>query len=317
MGILLYSTFFENSDFYNILGSLCKIRLGYKGSSYLYYKTKKLDRLLGTGEKIDQISELLEDCNKEHIISFFKENHFKEIRNTFFHSAYSLTDEEYFLHDSEPIIINNWVQNSLNFETFITPKIEKIIAFFDFFKNLFLDSFNSYQNDKIVNGLFPNPVEVTIKGSERGLKGFIIKNSVQFYGKWHDSGIFYDEQYDMWTGKNITMYFPNLETIEIGELLRRYEDKDDIRKNNSEFFNLIDKIAERNNPNEKLRGTMLLVKFGNVRYEKMEAQQNEHKKNSFPKIILPYYKQAIELGGNIIDPAPIKKLIKELETEQM
>ena len=38
---LIYSTFFENSDFYNIIGSLCKVKTGYKGSSYLFWKTKK------------------------------------------------------------------------------------------------------------------------------------------------------------------------------------------------------------------------------------------------------------------------------------
>ena len=90
IGTLLYSTFFENSDFYNIIGSLCRISLGFKGSSYLYYKTKKQDRLLGTGEKIDLITELLTDSKKNELLSFFTYNHHKQIRNTFFHSAYSL-----------------------------------------------------------------------------------------------------------------------------------------------------------------------------------------------------------------------------------
>ena len=53
MALLLYSTFFENSDFYNIIGSLCRIKLGFKGSSYLFWKTKKYERLLGIGEKLD------------------------------------------------------------------------------------------------------------------------------------------------------------------------------------------------------------------------------------------------------------------------
>lgn len=88
IGTLLYSTFFENSDFYNIIGSLCKIKLGYKGSSYLFWKTKKYERLLGIVEKQDFLVELLDDAGKQNIISFFDDNHFKEIRNTFFHSAY-------------------------------------------------------------------------------------------------------------------------------------------------------------------------------------------------------------------------------------
>ena len=77
IGTLLYSTFFENSDFYNIIGSLCKIKLGYKGSSYLFWKTKKYERLLGIIEKQDFLVELLDDAGKQNIISLFYENHFK------------------------------------------------------------------------------------------------------------------------------------------------------------------------------------------------------------------------------------------------
>jgi len=41
MGLLLYSTFFENSDFYNIIGSLCKITLGFRGSKCKLLFTKR------------------------------------------------------------------------------------------------------------------------------------------------------------------------------------------------------------------------------------------------------------------------------------
>ncbi|MEJ0055738.1 MAG: hypothetical protein WDN75_08860 [Bacteroidota bacterium] len=59
IGAHLYSTFFENSDFYNVLGSLCRIKLGYKGSSYLFWKTRKNERYLGVGEKQSFLIELL------------------------------------------------------------------------------------------------------------------------------------------------------------------------------------------------------------------------------------------------------------------
>src|SRR5436305_1702021 len=86
VGTLLYSTFFENSDFYNIIGSLCRIKLGYKGSSYLFWKTRKYERYLGIGEKQGFLIELLEDAGKQNIIAFFTDNHVAEIRNSFFHS---------------------------------------------------------------------------------------------------------------------------------------------------------------------------------------------------------------------------------------
>jgi hypothetical protein len=313
IGTLLYSTFFENSDFYNILGSLCKIKLGYKGSSYLFWKTRKYERLLGIGEKKDFLLELLEDAGKQNIISFFKENHFKEIRNTFFHSAYSLSDDEYILHDSEPVFINGVGHSNFNVNEFLHPKIENVIHFFDSFKKAYLDSFSSYKTDKIVDALFPNPCKATILGSDDGLKGFRIKNAVQFYGQWHDSGVWYDEKFDMWAGHNIQINFANVETIEIQDSLTRYEKKDDIKRSDLEFQNIVDKIVERNNPDEIYRATHLLVKFGDVRLQKMIDEENGFKQRNFPKIILPFYKQAVEIGSQIMDMTKVNKNIKKLE----
>lgn len=313
IGTLLYSVFFENSDFYNIIGSLCRIKLGYKGSSYLFWKTRKYERLLGIGEKQDFLLELLNDTGKQTLISFFEENHFKEIRNTFFHSAYSLSEEDYILHDSDSILINGIGKYSFNVEEFLFPKIENIIGFFDTFKKLYINSFDSYKEDKQVEGFFPNPVQPIILGSENGLQGFKIEKSVQFYGEWHDSGIWYREEYDMWAGQNINMYFEQIETIEIKDQLTRYENKEDIKKSNTEFHNLVDKVKERNNPIEIIRAVNLLAKFGEVRDKKMQAEKNVHKKNSYPKIILPYYEKAVELGNHLTDMSSLKYRIKELK----
>jgi len=313
IGTLLYSTFFENSDFYNILGSLCKIKLGYKGSSYLFWKTKKYERLLGIGEKQDFLLELLEDAGKQKIISFFIENHFKEIRNTFFHSAYSLDGTEYILHDSEPIIIDGICQYSFSAEKFLFPKIENIIQVFDTFRKLYLDSFMSYQTDKEVDARFPNPCKATILGSKNGLKGFRIKNSVQLFGEWKDSGVWYDEKRGMWAGHNIHMTFADVETIEISDSLTRYETKDDIKRCDLEFQNLVDKIQERKQPSEIKRATRLLVKFGDARFLKMVTEMNEFKQRTYPKVILPFYRQALEIGSQIMDMAEVKNKIKTLE----
>ncbi|MBS1758475.1 MAG: hypothetical protein JST23_00005 [Bacteroidetes bacterium] len=313
IGTLLYSTFFENSDFYNILGSLCKVKLGYKGSTYLFWKTKKYERLLGIGEKQDFLLELLDDAGKPNIISFYQDNHLKQIRNTFFHSAYSLGDGEYILHDSESIVINGVGQSYFSVSEFLYPKIENVIIFFDAFKRLYLDSFASYQADKEVDALFPNPCKAIILGSKDGLKGFKIKNSVQFYGEWHDSGIWFDEKFGMWAGHNIRFDFANIETIEIRESLTRYENKEDINRSDREFENLVDKILERKNADEIYRATHLLVKFGDIRLKKMVAETNGFKQRNFPKIILPFYRQAVEVGSKIMDMTEVKKNIETLE----
>ncbi|CAM3009993.1 hypothetical protein [Flavobacterium frigoris] len=313
VGTLIYSTFFENSDFYNIIGSLCKIKLGQKGSSYLFWKTKKYERLLGIGEKQDFLVELLDDAGKRNIIAFFNDNHHKEIRNTYFHSAYSLSDEDYKMHDSETISIGGVGRSWFNIDTFLNPKIDNVIIFFDTFKKLYLDSFDSYIVDKEVTGFFPNESKITILGSDEGLKGFRIKNAVQFYGEWHDSGIWYEEEHDIWAGNNINVYFQNVETIEIREQITRYENKADINKNDSEFYNLIDKIKERQQPFELQKATHLLLKFGSIRDKKMSEEENQFKKQSYPKVVLPYYQKAIEIGPQFVDIPTLTKRIAEIE----
>ena len=313
IGTLLYSTFFENSDFYNILGSLCKIKLGYKSSSYLFWKTKKYEQLLGIGQKQDFLVEFLDDAEKPNIISFFEENHFKEIRNSFFHSAYSLGDNEYILHDSEPLTIDGVGRYCFEVKEFLYPKIENIILFFDTFKKLYLDSITSYQADKEVDALFPNPCKATILGSKDGLKGFRIKNSVPMYDVLQDSGIWYDEQSGIWAGYNIAMYFPNVETIEIQDSLTFYENKEDIRKSDSNFHNVIDKIIERRDANEIFRASCLLVKFGDIHLKKMLAEANEKKQRNLINNILPFYRKALEIGSGCIDLTQVKKNIKSLE----
>ncbi len=314
MGLLLYSTFFENSDFYNIIGSLCRIKLGFKGSSYLFWKTKKYERLLGIGEKQDFLLELLVDGGKPGLVELYDKHHFKEIRNTFFHSAYSIDEGQYVMHDSEAINLDGVLIRSFDLEEFFYPKLEVVIGVFDAFKDAYWHHFNSYTKDKKVQGAFPNPCEVTILGSEEGLKGFRIKNAVQFYGKWHDSGIWFDEKYGFWAGHNINMYFDRIEDIEIDEQLQRFESKDDITKNNIEFFNLVDKVKERNNTNELVRATQLLLKFGDARKSKMDVEENPFKKKSYPKIILPYYRLALEIGQPYFkDVEEFKKTMASLE----
>jgi len=310
---LIYSTFFENSDFYNIIGSLCRVKIGYKGSSYLFWKTKKYKKLLGIGEKQEALLELLHDAGKSNIIDFFNQNHHKEIRNTFFHSAYALSDEDYILHDTEPIFIEGLGISSFNINDFLYPKVDNVIQFFDTFKKLYLDSFASYTEDKEVVGKFPNPSKITILGKEDGLKGFRIKNSVQFYGEWHDSGIWYDEKYDMYAGHNISFDMPNIETVEIDDQLKRYENKDDIHQSDIEFYNLVEKVSDRKQGSEIARATNLLLKFGGLRQQRMDNEENPFKKRSFPRYIIPFYKKAIEIGSGLFDTKPIQTEIGKLE----
>lgn len=312
IGLLLYSTFFENSDFYNIIGSLCLNALNFRGSSYLFWKTKKQDRLLGTGEKIRAIKEKLSDCEYHHLLSFFDSVHVEQIRNTFFHSAYSFSDGDYVLFDSEPIQVEDVNQSRVSIDGFLIPRINKVIEFFEKFKECYELSFSRYSDEKTIQGNFPDRKEIIIHGSNDGLKGVTIKKTAQFYGKWSDSKIYYDEKYGFWSALNIQISFPQQEAIEIDEALTRYESKADIKTSNSEFFNLVDKVCERNLGNEMPRIIDLLIKFGNSKYDKWKSETNEHKKEAIKPHSLPFYEKAVEINKHL-NLKEILKRIKEIK----
>lgn len=312
IGLLLYSTFFENSDFYNILGSLCKNTLGFGGSSFLFWKTKKQDRLLGTGEKIRMVTELLSDCNYSKTIDFFTNIHFEQLRNTFFHSAYGFSEGNYILFDSDPLVIEGTSTHRVSINDFLVPLIDKVILFFEKFKEQYLDSIAQYKTEKRIKGYFPDLKDIIIHGTKNGLKGVTIQKTAQFYGEWVDSGIYYDENYKFWFAKNIQFNFPRLEKIEIDESLTRYESKNDIKNSNSEFFNLVDKIVETNLKDQMERVIALLIKFGNTKYQLFDTEANEFKKRSLKKSPLPFYQKAIQLNKHL-DIKIIINRTKELE----
>ncbi|MBL7724752.1 MAG: hypothetical protein JNK27_11415 [Chitinophagaceae bacterium] len=299
IGLLLYSTFFESSDLYRILGNLSYNKLNLRGSPILYWKTKKGDRLLGTGEKVSNLTILFEECKLNLLTKFFDETHFQELRNTFFHSAYTFYNEVYFLLDSDPITVNNSRVNQIDINTFLFPAIDRVIQFFDKLKEQYYYHFNSYTEDKNIYGNFPDKKEVIILGSENGLKGFVVKNTAQFYGEWVDSIVSFDTTYKFWFTKNIELNYPRIEDIITDERLTRYEKIDDVRITDEDFNSLTDLIIERGRKNEMERLISLLIKFGDKKYSTMENESNPFKKKGFVKIILHFYQRVISINRHL------------------
>ncbi|MGN8055144.1 hypothetical protein ACTJKN_02650 [Pedobacter sp. 22163] len=311
MAALLYSTFFENSDFYNIIGNLCRGILGMRATSYLFWKTKKHERLLGIGEKQDFLIELLTDTAKNFIVEFFQNIHYPSIRNSFFHSSYSLQDDRYILHDAE-INISGVIYKSFDTGKFFYPLVDEVIIFFIAFQKNYLDHFNSYQEDKPINNT-PLGKNGVIIGTPNGLGGMRFFKTVSFFGEWHDSGLWTDERFGIFGGHNLTFNFASIEQIEIDERLNYYENKGNIRVTDAAFFNLIDKVVERNLEDELYRTSKLLIKAGEIKEAMMIEEKNPHKKKSFPKMILPFYNRALELLDGLGDTQTLARKIKELE----
>ncbi len=173
-----------------------------------------------------------------------------------------------------------------------------------------------FTSDKEIMTTTPGFEKITILGNSQGLQGFKHKNAVQYYGIWYDSGIWYEPKSDMWECHNIRIFSENLETIQINEQLERYEQKDEIRFSDADFFNLIDKIIERRIEVEVARATSLLLKLGNNKKAKMVNEVNPYKQKSYANVILPFYYKAIEIGSKYFDASALKKQIESIEQFQ-
>jgi hypothetical protein len=287
IAILLYSTFFESSDLYNIIGSLCRITLGLRSSSYLFFKHDSADRWYGTGEKIGLINDLLIDSGFNEIQIFFEQIHHKELRNTFFHSSYSLEDDEYILHDSEPIFINRVGHSSLSISNFINPRINAVLEFYNSFKDNYINHSNSYKTEKIVRGRFPELMDIKIYGSENGLMGFVAGGS---------SILLKDNFWEAW---NIRLNTPSELDRHISDELKRFLTKEKIHSNDGLLQHLYDVIKKRNIKTEKTILAKVYERFANIFMKKASSDEDDFKKPSLYKIALTYFDKTYELDPTI------------------
>lgn len=308
IGLLLYSTFFESSDMYNILGSLSRIILGFRSTPYLYYKHEKADRWYGTSEKISMVNEILIDSGFEKIEQFFENVHYKQLRNTFFHSAYSIEEDTYQLHDSDSIIIGNTAISNVSISDFLIPKIEKVIEFFDSFKSNYFEHFLSYNTNKNIRGRFPIEMDITVLGSATGLTGFIAGSSIIRL------------ENDFWAAWNITFNQPTEVDRYIAEELNRQIKKESVRSNDGSLQRLYDVITDRNVRTEKENLAKVYGRFAAMFRDKAVQETNSFKETNLCRHSLTYYDKMYELDKTIPlnqDYAIIKFLIADSSNDDI
>lgn len=267
LGLLIYSTFFESSDLYNILGSLARITLGFRSSPYLYFKKGNFERWYGTGEKISMVEEVLIDAGFSEIQQFFILNHHKSLRNAFFHSSYSFEDGFLLLQDVEPVYIDSVGSMMFSSEEFLFPRIASILLFFTTFKTEFISRYNSYKANKMVKGRFPEIIDIEIFGSPEGLKGFKAGNS---YIQLRESGF--------WEGMNIRFSFPSEIDRYVNEEIQRLSKKESINTNDGALERLYEVIQERNNISEMENLAKIYLRFATILKDKGLKEENGFKR---------------------------------------
>lgn len=276
--LLVYSTFFEATDLYLILGNLSRIAGGLPVTPHLYWIHHRKSRWVGVNEKISVIEELLIDSGFEEVQRFFKDNHFEQIRHAFFHSTYAFDDDQYVLNDVETLYIDHLGHHTLSLKEFIFPRVETILKFFHCFKNLLFSHRNSYPENKIVGS-------VEILGSELGLAGYK-----------DDVGNILKLKNDIWTDVNGHLELSANVDRHVANELDRFLKKEKLSADDGCVHHLYDVIIERKNHVEREKLGGIYAKLGDMLLLKSSNELNHFKMMKLREITRKYYERMNELS---------------------
>jgi hypothetical protein len=283
--LLIYSTFFELSDMYLILGNLARVTMGYRCTPYLYWKHQKANRWFGAAERISLIDELFIDAGFYGLQKFFKENYFEQIRHAFFHSTYAFDNDEYILNEVETLYIDHVGHHSLSLTNFIFPKVDLVLEFFHCFKDLFSSSINSYVENKTLTANSLRITSVDILGSKSGLLGF--KDS---------SGNGLELKNDVWTSANNHFDLPASVDKHVADELERLSKKDKILSDDGSLQHLYEVISERNVQGEREKIGGIYANLGDKLLNMSSAEQNHFRMIKLRAITQRFYDKMSELS---------------------
>ncbi|WP_434035718.1 hypothetical protein [Formosa sp. 4Alg 33] len=171
--LLLYCHIFEMDEFYNMLGNMLRICLGERYGVMLY-NSPTLARELNPSNKLDKLESLSKKAGFELLIETIRSLYSSPLRNSFFHSSYSLSGDNFYVVSGKELKINGMTKGVVSLRDYILPITQSTVNIAGHFFNLLRSSRLDYKENKIVVGrLEPNGVKIEIMGhSERGLFGF-------------------------------------------------------------------------------------------------------------------------------------------------
>lgn len=172
IGLFLYCHFFEMDELYRILGNLLRIANNLRFKPFLFEDLSKDD--LTPTEKINELKAMSITAGYTNLTDCFDELYSNKLRNSFFHSNYSIDENEYInISNRHRIKLNGKTYHSLNVETELYPLVTACVNIANYFFDEISKSKMSYTSNKIVIGTLSTPEPIIILGDAKiGLLGW-------------------------------------------------------------------------------------------------------------------------------------------------
>lgn len=219
LALLLYCHIFEMDELYNIIGNLLRISIGLQQRYIPDLYNKHNQEPLTPTDKLLRLRKIAKQCRFEELVNGINTLYSNKIRNAFFHSAYSLIEDDFCIVKGEGIKIGNLLHKVLSIDSFLIPKINSSINFIESFFALIDESKLQYKENKIVQGRFPDPQPIMILGDPiKGLIGF-----QSFDGSWVKISNSYGKE-NFVEAMNLEFSFESKEITELNKKLATYKE---------------------------------------------------------------------------------------------
>ena len=171
--LFLYCHIFEMDELYNIIGNMLRISIGERYGVMLYNSPSLLTNLKPVN-KLDKLQSLAKKSGFEFLIDTVKSLYSSPLRNSFFHSSYSLSGDDFYIVSGQELKINGLSKKVVSISEYILPLTQSTVNIAGQFFNLLRKSRLEYRENKIVTGrLEPKGVRIEIIGHPiKGLLGF-------------------------------------------------------------------------------------------------------------------------------------------------
>ncbi len=171
--LLLYCHIFEMDELYNILGNMLRVSLGERYRPMLY-NSPTINPALKPVNKLDKLQSLAKKAGFELLIKTIQKLYSSPLRNSFFHSSYSLTGDNYFIVSGKDLKIAGVSKRVASLQKDILPITQSTVNIAGNFFNVLRSASLEYKENKVVIGrLEPEGIEIEIIGHpEKGLSGF-------------------------------------------------------------------------------------------------------------------------------------------------
>lgn len=290
IGLFLYSHFFEMDELYRVLGNLLNIMNGGRFKPFLF-EDLEADELTPT-EKIKELKKMSAGCGFSDLTDCIDELYSNKLRNSFFHSNYSIDKGEY-LNTSRrhTIKIRGEERHSLNIETELYPLIMETIESAKFFFSEIEENKKSYTSNKVIEGNLSLPEPVMILGDTgNGLIG------------WQSSSgsaikITYKYGSPFLAAYNIRIT-PKISGTELK--LSEIVDKNKYAKNDPDLLKLEEEIMAENNPERIKQLAIPYYNAANNTKERAEKAENIYEKKALIKSAIEKYKKSLEFDPRLV-----------------